>query len=75
MSLASELIQEFRAEAVTTRRVLERVPADRLTWKPHPKSMTAGELALHVASEPGALVETAHAGGVEFGAHHPVAAP
>jgi len=75
MSLVSALIEEFQAEAAITRRVLERVPDDRLTWKPHPKSMTAGELALHVAFEPGALVETARRGGVDFGAHQSSAAP
>jgi hypothetical protein len=36
--------------------------------------MTAGELALHVASEPGVLVETARRGGVDFGAHQSPAA-
>ena len=33
----------------TTRRVLERVPSDRLEWSPHPKSMTLKRLAGHVA--------------------------
>ena len=37
----------------TTRRVLERVPDDRLTWQPHAKSMTLGQLAQHVALIPG----------------------
>ncbi len=45
-------IQEFEQEAATTRRVLERVPEDRLAWRPHPKSMSLGALALHVASVP-----------------------
>ncbi len=44
------LIAELEQEAQTTRRVLERVPADKLTWRPHPKSMTLGQLAHHVAS-------------------------
>ena len=44
------LIAELEQEAQTTRRILERVPADKLTWKPHPKSMTLGQLAQHVAS-------------------------
>ena len=50
-----ELIQEFEAEARTTRRVLERVPSDKLTWTPHAKSMSLGKLAMHVASAPGAI--------------------
>ena len=51
----AELIQEFEAEAKTTRRVLERVPSDKLTWTPHTKSMTLGRLAMHLASAPAAI--------------------
>jgi uncharacterized damage-inducible protein DinB len=47
---------EFRDEAKTTRRVLERVPADKLGWKPTPKSMSVGQLALHIAAVPGRIV-------------------
>jgi uncharacterized damage-inducible protein DinB len=46
------MINELRQEAATTRRVLERVPGDKLSWKPHQKSMSLGQLALHVASIP-----------------------
>ena len=56
MSMTQALLQEFDAEAKTTRRVLERVPTDKLTWKPHPKSMSLGALALHVASAPGVII-------------------
>src|SRR5689334_11508257 len=48
---------ELREEASITKRVLERVPADKLTWKPHSKSMSLGQLALHVASIPGNLAK------------------
>ena len=51
----AELIQEFEAEAKTTRRVLERVPTDKLTWTPHTKSMSLGRLAMHLASAPAAI--------------------
>lgn len=44
------LIAELEQEAQTTERFLQRVPEDRLTWRPHPKSMTLGQLALHVAT-------------------------
>lgn len=50
-----ELVQEFEAEAKTTRRVLERVPSDKLTWTPHAKSMSLGKLAMHVATAPAAI--------------------
>lgn len=42
-------LPEFDQEMATTRRVLERVPEDKLDWKPHTKSMTLGQLASHVA--------------------------
>src|SRR5215208_870051 len=51
----AELIQEFEGEARTTRRLLERVPADRLTWTPHTKSMSLGKLAMHLATAPAAI--------------------
>ncbi|MCM3882034.1 MAG: DinB family protein [Vicinamibacterales bacterium] len=51
--MANPFIDELAREADTTRRVLERVPADKLSWKPHPKSMSLGQLALHVAQTPG----------------------
>jgi uncharacterized damage-inducible protein DinB len=50
------MLQEFENEAKTTRRVLERVPSDKLAWKPHPKSMSLGTLALHVAASPGVII-------------------
>lgn len=53
MSMSQAMLLEFDNEAKTTRRVLERVPNDKLSWKPHPKSMSLGVLALHVASSPG----------------------
>jgi uncharacterized damage-inducible protein DinB len=75
LSLTDQLIQEFEHEATTTRRVLERVPTDRLTWRPHPKSMSLGELALHVAAEPGALAPTALTGTIDFAKHVGVSQP
>jgi uncharacterized damage-inducible protein DinB len=59
MSRIESLIQELEQEAQTTRRVLERVPGDRLEWKPNPKSMSLGQLALHVATIPGFVSDIA----------------
>ena len=53
MRIVDSILMELDQEAKTTRRVLERVPTDRLGWKPHPKSMTLGQLALHIAQVPG----------------------
>jgi uncharacterized damage-inducible protein DinB len=53
--MLDSLLNELYQEAAITRRVLERVPGDKLEWRPHPKSMSLGELAMHVASIPGNL--------------------
>jgi uncharacterized damage-inducible protein DinB len=53
------MLSELQQEAAITRRVLGRVPADKLTWKPHPKAMSLGQLALHVANIPGAISKLA----------------
>jgi uncharacterized damage-inducible protein DinB len=59
MGLTDAFVQEIEQEGKTTRRVLERVPADQLGWRPHSKSMSLGELALHVAQVPGAIASWA----------------
>ncbi|HLW54535.1 MAG TPA: DinB family protein [Candidatus Angelobacter sp.] len=50
MPLNQALLPEFDHEMATTRKVLERVPDDKLGWKPHDRSMTMGELATHLAT-------------------------
>jgi uncharacterized damage-inducible protein DinB len=59
MNLADTLLMEVDQEAQTTKRVLDRVPADKLAWKPHPKAFSLGQLALHIASVPGAIAAAA----------------
>src|SRR3974390_3121114 len=54
-TIAQALLAEFEIQAPVTRRFLERLPDENLTWKPHVKSMTAGQLAFHVASVPGGV--------------------
>ena len=58
MSIAESILPEFDHETATTRTLLERVPQDKAEWKPHAKSMSLGELAMHVATLP------------KLGAHH-----
>ncbi len=53
------LLNEFREETAITQRILERMPADKLAWKPHAKSMTLGQLGLHVATIPGGIARLA----------------
>jgi len=50
--IVEAVIGEYREEVATMRRMLERVPAEKLTWKPHEKSMTLGQLAGHIAAIP-----------------------
>jgi uncharacterized damage-inducible protein DinB len=57
VNLSAMMRAELEQEATTTRRVLERVPEDRLAWRPHPKSMSLGQLAYHVAGIPGAIAD------------------
>lgn len=51
-TIHESMFGELQRELATTRRVLERVPEDQLLWRPHAKSMTLGQLALHVATIP-----------------------
>ncbi|MGH9143762.1 MAG: DinB family protein [Vicinamibacterales bacterium] len=52
MAIKDALLADYDHEMGTTRRLLERVPDDKLAWKPHEKSMTLGELATHVSRIP-----------------------
>lgn len=52
MNMIDAILQEFVHEAGATRRMLERAPMDKRDWRPHPKSMTLGRLAAHIAEIP-----------------------
>ena len=52
-SICASLLADFNAEAEYTRKVLEATPTDKLTWKPHEKSMSLAQLVGHVAETPG----------------------
>jgi uncharacterized damage-inducible protein DinB len=53
MGINQAFLGELDYEAATTRRMLERVPMDKFGWKPHDKSMSMGQLAIHIAQLPG----------------------
>ncbi|HKP49276.1 MAG TPA: DinB family protein [Gemmatimonadales bacterium] len=72
MMTVNDILQELEQEAQATRRVLERLPDNRLQWKPHPKSMSLGQLALHVANIPGRIAEISTAA---FDASTPIPRP
>jgi uncharacterized damage-inducible protein DinB len=52
MPIKDALLPEFDNEMATTRRLLERVPLDQSSWKPHAKSMTLGQLVAHIVDIP-----------------------
>src|ERR1700730_13376313 len=52
MQIIPMLLKELEQEAHTTRKMLERVPTDKLDWQPHPKSMTIQRLSTHIAELP-----------------------
>jgi uncharacterized damage-inducible protein DinB len=66
MKLSELLLPEFNQEMATTRRVLERVPEDKLSWKPHDKSMSMDRLAGHVAEMVGWVAESIEKDFVDF---------
>ena len=52
MTIISLFIRELEEETLTTRKMLSRIPTDKLDWRPHPKSMPMGNLATHIAELP-----------------------
>jgi hypothetical protein len=52
MAIKDALLADYDHEMGTTRRLLDRVPDDKLAWKPHDKSMSLGGLATHVSRIP-----------------------
>ncbi len=59
MKLADTILLELDQEAETTKRLLDRIPSDKLSWKPHPRAFSLGQLALHIASVPGSVTAAA----------------
>ncbi len=57
MGMIDPILMEIEQESKATRRVLERVPADKLGWTPHQKSYSLGQLAMHVAGISGRIAE------------------
>ncbi len=55
MAIVDSILMEIEQESKVTQRVLDRVPGDRLTWKPHPRSSSLGQLAMHIAVAQGRL--------------------
>ena len=67
MSISDALLAEFDIEMATTRRLLERVPADKGQWKPHAKSFSLGHLAQLVSWIPGWITNTLTKASLDLG--------
>lgn len=58
MPIIDAILMELEDEAKRTQRVFERIPEDKLAWRPHPKSFSLGQLAMHIAAQ-GSLAQIA----------------
>ncbi len=65
MKMMDRIIMELDREASTTRKLLERVPDDKLDWRPHAKSTPIGKLAMHIAMLPGRFGQRLKANGFD----------
>jgi uncharacterized damage-inducible protein DinB len=74
MTIANELLAELDRESFATRRLLERVPTDKLEWRPHPKSMTLRDLAWHVATLPSRIARIVASGAYDLANARPTPA-
>lgn len=72
MALSEALLPEFDNEMAGTRKSLERVPYDKIDWKPHAKSMTLRQLSMHLALFPSWMVDTLEKTSFDYA---PVGAP
>lgn len=59
-------LKELEQGALTTRKMLQRVPADKFSWQPHKKSMTVKQLATHIAELPGWVTMAIKTDGLDF---------
>ena len=69
MDTISLLLMELEQESQTTRRLLDLLPEDKLAWRPHQKSMTLGQLAMHLAMIPGAIASVVQADSFDVSAN------
>jgi uncharacterized damage-inducible protein DinB len=75
MPIINAILGELDQEAKSTTKVLERVPAEHLSWAPHAKSSSLGKLAWHIASIPRTVQNLLRAGTFELGQARPASIP
>jgi len=72
-TLMQTMAAELEHESQATRKLLERVPADKGDWTPHPRAMPLGQLAMHIAVIPGRIAQLASEGKWDMAARPPQA--
>jgi|SRR5581483_11717094 len=72
MKISEAILPEWDQEMANTRKTLERVPDDKRDWKPHPKSMSFGNLAIHLATMAGWAIDIMEKDSFDYA---PVGAP
>lgn len=75
MKMTEVFLKEVEQEALTTRKMLSIVPADKWDWKPHEKSMNLKQLAVHVAELPGWIEMALHTSELDFASNPYTPAP
>ncbi|MFT3744962.1 MAG: DinB family protein [Pyrinomonadaceae bacterium] len=65
--LTDPILAELEQEAVITNRLLDVIPEDKLSFRPHPKAKSLGELAMHLAMTQGQVAELGQCGEKEAG--------
>jgi uncharacterized damage-inducible protein DinB len=75
MNISDTLLPEFDHEMANTRKVLERIPEDKLTWKPHPKSWDMGGLGQHLATLPSWGADTMTKDSIDYTDYQPPPPP
>ena len=65
--IADSILMEMDQEAETTKRLFNVIPDDKLSWRPHPKARSLGELAMHIAQIPGNVAEISQLDSKEAG--------
>ena len=67
MRIVDPILMEMDQEAEITKRLLDIIPEDKLSWRPHPKAKSLGELAMHLVTSQGAVAELAQPDSRELG--------
>lgn len=65
MRIADSILAEMEQEAVTTKKLFDIIPEDKLSWRPHPKARSLGELAMHIAQLPEGVAQLGEADSAE----------